>query len=250
MKGLKNFCVLILGMTMGLGSASATLITSFEGGPTLADNGMTLTQGIASRAVVQLSTESNGTTLMPTESTHLLKMIAGTSADIINPLFPNQLVTLVDFNNPVNIDKAYLLMDFAFMGRDTVPPSNDRQLIGINGTLYDIFGATETGYTAPWTLGWQTLAINFANLGSIDLSLGCQNDTYNTGSSYCLWDNFRTADSIPTQVQNGNIPVISPFGPISIGTPIPEPETYVLLLAGLGLLTIATRRRKLTTIPL
>lgn len=225
-------------------SAQATPITSFEAG-SLASNGLTLTQGGVSRATIESSVTSSTATLTATNGTQFLKMVAGTSADIINPLFPNQLVTLVDFNNPVNIDNQYLLMDFAFMGRDSAD-ANDRQLLGINGTMYDIFGAAETGYTLPRTLGWQTIAISFASMGSINLSLGCLNDTFNAGSSYCLWDNFRTADSIPVPELNG-IPVITPVQEIVLA-PVPEPSTYALLIAGLALLTVATRRRKLATI--
>jgi hypothetical protein len=230
-------------------SAQATPITSFEAG-SLAGNGLTLTQGFTERATIETSVTSSTATLTATNNTHLLKMMAGSDLDIINPSFPNQFVTLVDFDNPINIDKAYFLADFAFMGRDTTSSRNDRQLIGINGTLYSIFGATETGYTAPRTLGWQTLAIHFAQTGSIGLSLGCSNDTFDTGSSYCLWDNFRTSDVLPTPELNG-LPVIAPFNPIDIGgntAPIPEPSTYALLIAGLSLLTIAARRRKLATI--
>lgn len=242
MKGLKIFFVLILGI-MSIRLASATPITSFEGGSTLADNGMTLTQGIASRAEIQLSASLDGTTLMPTNSTHLLKMIAGTSVDIINPAFPNELVTLVSFNSPVIIDKSFLLVDFAFINADS-SPGNDRQRIGLNGTLYDITGSLETGWhTTPNTLGWQTLAIHFTNLGSINLSLGCVNDTINAASSRCLWDNFRTADVLPAPLP-GNIPIVTLSGNFQTA-PIPEPSTYAMILAGLGLLTVMARRRKL-----
>lgn len=241
----KIFFILILGMMMGL--ASATPITSFEAG-SLGGNNLTRTQGIPSRATIQSSVTSSTATLTPTDGANLLKMIAGTDLDVINPAHPNQLVTLVDFDNPVVIDRTYLLMDFAFMGRDSTSDSNDRQLIGINGTLYDFFGATETGYTAPRTLGWQTFAISFERLGSMHLSLGCMNDTLSTGSSFCLWDNFRTSDTVPTPELNG-LPVITPFNPIDIGgntAPIPEPETYAMLLAGLvALLAVTARRRKL-----
>lgn len=234
---------------LAISSAQATLITSFEGGSALADNGLTLTQGIASRATIQFSASSNGATLMPTDSTHLLKMIAGTSADIINPAFPNDLVTLVSFDNPVTIDKSYFLIDFAFMNRDS--GMNDRQRIGINGTLYDITGSAEVGNATIYTPIWQTLAISFASMGSIDLSLGCVNDTYNSASSYCLWDNFRTADSIPIP-ELAALPVIATIPQIDIvaTAPIPEPETYAMLLAGLALLAVTARRRKLATVAL
>lgn len=242
MKSLRIFFVLILGMMIG--SAQATTITSFEGGSTLADNELTLTQGSTSRAEIQLSASLDGTTLMPTDSTHLLKMIAGTSVDIINPAHPNELVTLVSFNSPVIIDKSFLLVDFAFINADS-SPRNDRQRIGLNGTLYDITGSLETGWhTTPNTLGWQTLAINFTNLGSINLSLGCVNDTINAASSRCLWDNFRTADTIPTQLPGG-IPAVTLPGNFQATAPIPEPETWMLMIAGLGLLTVMARRRKL-----
>ena len=240
MKSLKIFFVLVLGMINGL--ASATLITSFEGGNTLADNGLTLTQGIPSRATIQSSVTSLGTTLSSTHGDHLFKLIGGTSADIINPAFPNDLTTLVTFNNPVTIDKPYLLLDFAFMNRD-VSPTNDRMLIGLNGVLYDLTGSSETGWHEPFTLGWQTLAVHFTSLGSVNFSFGCVNKTYNGGSSYCIGDYLRTADVIPTLAQNNGIPIFSsPNIPnISLAppvTPIPEPSTWALMLFGLLALVV------------
>lgn len=176
-------------------------------------------------------------------------MTAGSEFDIINPAYPNKLVTLIDFDNSVSIDKSYFLVDFAFMGRDVAPPLNDRQLIGIDGTLYDLIGATETGYSSPRTRGWQTLAINFASLGSINLSLGCLNDTFDAGPSYCFWDNFRTADVVPTQLPGG-IPVVTLPGDFQATAPIPEPSSWALMFIGLmAIALIATRRRKLATIP-
>lgn len=102
-------------------AAQATPITSFEAG-SRAGNGLTLTQGGVSRATIESSAFSSDTTLTPTDGARLVKMIAGTSTDIINPLFPNQLVTPIDFDNRVVTDKAYLLMDFALMVRDPAPP--------------------------------------------------------------------------------------------------------------------------------
>ncbi|MBP7822346.1 MAG: PEP-CTERM sorting domain-containing protein [Candidatus Moranbacteria bacterium] len=223
--------------------AQATPITSFEAG-SLAGNGLTLIQGAPSRATIETSVVSGTTTFTPTDGSRFLKMIAGTSVDIINPLFPNELTTLVGFDNPVSIDKSILLFDIAFDNKDL--SRNDRQGIGLNGIIYDLTGSSETGYTSPGTLGWQTVALSFASLGSIDLSLSCMNYALNAGSSSCFWDNFRTADSIPVPELNG-IPVITPVQEIVLA-PVPEPSTYALLIAGLALLTIADRRRKLATI--
>lgn len=64
---------MLLGLVMGLiaSSTQATSITSFESGSTLADNRLTLTQGIASRAIIERSVTFNWTTiLMPTDGTH------------------------------------------------------------------------------------------------------------------------------------------------------------------------------------
>lgn len=252
MKSLKVFFAIILGILSLISTASATLI-SFEGGPTLADNDLTLTQGIVSRATIQSSVTSNGTTLLPTSgSTHVLKLSGGADGDIINPAYPNDLTTLVTFNHPVTIDKPFLLMDFAFMNRDA-EPANDRQRVGINGMIYDVTGSAETGWHAPFTLGWKTLAISFTSTGSIDLALGCVNDTFNASSSYCVWDNFRTVDAIPTISENNGIPVFSSPGIPSINlgptTPIPEPGSLALLLLGLmgiGVANDVIARRRVT----
>jgi hypothetical protein len=227
-------------------SAQATPITSFEAG-SLAGNDLTLIQGAPSRATIETSVISGATTFTPTDGSRFLMMIAGTSVDIINPLFPSELTTLVGFDNPVSIDKSILLFDIAFDNKDL--SRNDRQKIGLNGTIYDLTGSSEVGYASPGTLGWQTVAITFASLGSVNLSLGCVNYALNGGSSSCFWDNFRTADSIPVP-ELGGIPVISPLNTIDIGSniaPVPEPESWILMITGLGLLTMATRRRKLAT---
>lgn len=254
MKNIRIFFVLIVGILGLMSSASATLITSFEGGSTLADNGITLTQGSTSRANVQMSVTSEGTTLDPTNGDHLFRIVGGRSIDIINPAFPNDLTTLVTFANPVSIDKKYLLMDFAFMDRD-VHPYNDRLRVGLNGTLYDITGSAETGWHLPLTLGWQTLAIEFAHHGSIDLSLGCVNDISNGGSSYCVFDNFRTSDTIPTLVGNNGIPIFqSPNIPSITLTPpvsaVPEPSTWAMVLLGLLAISAIASRRGVRIFPL
>ncbi len=248
MKSLRVFLVLILLGIIGImGSAQATIITSFEGGSTLASNDLTLTQGIADRATIQASVSFNETIFSPTNGTHVFQLIAGRSTDIINPAFPNDLTTLVTFSNPVNIDKPYLLMDFAFLSADS-SPRNDRQRIGLNGVLYDVTGSAETGWHSPFTLGWQTLAIHFSHPGSVNLSLGCVNDALNGGSSDCVWDNFRTADAIPSLAANNGIPIFqSPNIPSINLTPpvsaVPEPETWAMMLLGIVLLFLIGKVR-------
>ncbi|MGB5018238.1 MAG: PEP-CTERM sorting domain-containing protein [Candidatus Moraniibacteriota bacterium] len=242
---LRMFFVLALGMLIG--SAQATLITSFEGGSTLASNGLTLAQGIASRATIQSTVTSVPVTLIPTDDTHLFKLMGGMETGIINPALPNDLYTLVTFDDPVVIDKSYLLIDFAFMNRDS-SPYNDRQRIGLNGLLYDVTGSAETGWHSPFTLGWQTLAIQFSHPGSVSLALGCVNDTDNAATSYCVWDNFRTADFIPTLAQNNGVPIFSsPNIPnINLTPPVsavPEPGTWSMVLLGLFLTGLMGKAR-------
>ena len=105
------------------------------------------------------------------------------------------------------------------------------------------FGASGTGFLNAFCSGifcgqstttnlgaWNTLSVLRSGITDAYFSVA-----YNEYPTYGLFDNFNFSDGSGSNGNGGNGGVISP---------VPEPETYAMLLAGLGLIGFITYRRK------
>lgn len=116
----------------------------------------------------------------------------------------------------------------------------------------NIFGATGSGNSIPGTLtgatlsfGGQSLVFNSTPWGPTCTS-GLCNDRFSfAGTSLAsIATNFITLSNFQGSMSNYfNASEISISGTAAV-SPVPEPETYAMLLAGLGLMAGMARRRK------
>lgn len=83
----------------------------------------------------------------------------------------------------------------------------------ISGTITGLFQGTEVGSVSGVFNGWTLFSGNFTGIDTLRIST----------------DSIFLVDDISLD---------------SVVSPVPEPETYALLLAGLGLMGVAARRRK------
>jgi hypothetical protein len=101
---------------------------------------------------------------------------------------------------------------------------------------YDYFA--DLAQTIPGSLS----QVNFELFDSAMMSLG----SWNTGgdhSSFTFSESLAGGDYSFTVY--GDQPLVSTgYYDMTVSVPIPEPETYAMLLAGLGLLGVVARRRK------
>ncbi len=107
----------------------------------------------------------------------------------------------------------------------------------VSSTATSADGAAYSGSTL-WgnNMGTKT---NFANDGGIGDSLNFWmfSETVSSGSTTTIVKQFQFEDRAWTLAANGDLN-------FAAAAPVPEPETYALMLAGLGLVGVMARRRK------
>jgi hypothetical protein len=115
---------------------------------------------------------------------------------------------------------------------------------------FTISGPTLLKITDAYLSGDQFAVFNFATLlgnTSIPTSIGVSNADYDYTFSNPTWSSASYLLAAGTYSISGTA-IASPFGSggaaIQLAAAVPEPETYAMTLAGLGLLGFAARRRK------
>jgi PEP-CTERM motif/Protein of unknown function (DUF642) len=125
-----------------------------------------------------------------------------------------------------------------------------QDLATVAGQNYTV--SFEYGAIAAPTL--QTMQVSALSGASFTTLLGATNlKAYGTGDLSTLLSGYSfsfTADSASTRLQfsDTSFNTYSVDGVVDnvsvVTTPVPEPETYALMLAGLGVMTVVARRRK------
>jgi hypothetical protein len=125
-----------------------------------------------------------------------------------------------------------------------------QDLATVAGQNYTV--SFEYGAIAAPTL--QTMQVSALSGASFTTLLGATNlKAYGTGDLSTLLSGYSfsfTADSATTRLQfsDTSFNTYSVDGVVDnvsvVTTPVPEPETYALMLAGLGVMTVVARRRK------
>ena len=112
--------------------------------------------------------------------------------------------------------------------------------IVVNGNIYKGFNPQPADYRG-WEMGYTNLLLtgidwNVNGLNTIEFIVHNNNssDGYIPGYGYFgTYNNVDNASGFSAKIQA-----------VYIRTPVPEPETYAMLLAGLGLIGVVARRRK------
>jgi len=132
-----------------------------------------------------------------------------------NYIFNNPSVDTPSFNDWVQVD----VMGPRFFSASISAASN----IDVSFTAFDLYAADQTTLVASGSFGNFGPTIAYGGL------------TSNT-SLATYWLNI-AGNAIPTTTYTGNIALSA--------LPVPEPETYSMMLAGLGLMGFVARRRKI-----
>ncbi|MYM72009.1 PEP-CTERM sorting domain-containing protein [Duganella sp. FT134W] len=128
------------------------------------------------------------------------------------------------------------------------------------GQTFDAWSAGTYTYTLSFDLtGYNAATASFAGRLAADnaVTVKLNNQVISTAAGFTDWTSFNAASGFVSGVntldfvvtnwqQNGGNPtgLRVEFGTSSIAAPVPEPETYAMMLGGLALMGVVARRRK------
>ncbi|MYN41045.1 PEP-CTERM sorting domain-containing protein [Duganella sp. FT109W] len=128
------------------------------------------------------------------------------------------------------------------------------------GQTFDAWSAGTYTYTLSFDLtGYNATTASFAGRLAADnaVTVKLNNQVISTAAGFTDWTSFNAASGFVSGVntldfvvtnwqQNGGNPtgLRVEFGTSSIAAPVPEPETYAMMLGGLALMGVVARRRK------
>jgi len=119
-------------------------------------------------------------------------------------------------------------------------PTSTPLFLWLNFITNEVPGTFNDFVTATWT---DTIGVHSASLSvNSDTSIMAGHDLRTSGWRSFLLD--AGTSSLSVSVANAGDTAVNSYSLVDITTVIPEPETYALMLAGLGLLGFLARRRR------
>jgi hypothetical protein len=211
----------------------------------------------ASLGIERISEDGNSAPLTSLFTATTLTGVQGTLMG--PPAFPGDVRTLTLSGLDLQGDNRYfsyasmvVLSNDFFIGNDDAKEHDLSSLVA-NGGKVSIFVG---GNGEVWDAG--TEVNDFANsLANGAFGIGGGQSSANQGDDEHGFVRLVDADPYAAFLNQGFVPVGYDFGPLAftglsaigridievIAAPVPEPETYAMLLAGLGMLGVAARRR-------
>jgi hypothetical protein len=117
----------------------------------------------------------------------------------------------------------------------------------VSGSFTDIFSFTMPSSATEGGTGVISLKSNSINFTDLSVWQGATKIAYTSGLGSAMLDLFTFASGLTdytVHVSGQALAGSESYGGTISVSPVPEPQTYAMLLAGLGLLAFTARRRK------
>lgn len=194
----------------------------------------------------------------PADATNPYTALSGSAFGVdFNPVVDRlRIVSSTGQNLRVNVANGNTTTDGTLNGATTnavaaAYTNNDNDPATTTTTLFDISGATDTLYIqAPPNDG--TLAAVGSGLGVNTTDVAGFDISGSTGAAFASLTNANGASSLYSiNLASGGATLIgatsTSLRDMTVAAPIPEPETYALMLVGLAAVGFAARRRVLSS---
>lgn len=244
MKGYKFICFIFAILTALAQSSIAraeTLVEGFEN----ADHLFIPVGQDPLLFTLKASNTSFGTTVTKTQGATLGLLIGG-NTPMANG---DNLASFVFINRAISLHNQYVAFDWFFSNRDSTRNDSFGFILGgQTGMFYSLADGNSLEFHGSTNI--RTTLIDFSgswNLQPNYIGFGCVNGGGIFGGlSYCGIDNVRILDFIPTLAENNGIPITTSIAgiPLAVTPAVPEPGTWAMLFAGLGLMTVLAWRRR------